>query len=417
MIRALLRVGGLAAVLVLALAVTAATAAAATKPPDVAAPSALVVEASTGDVAYDRAPNGRRQIASATKLMTALLTLERSRPSTVYRASRYRALPVESKINLRPGERMTVADLLRGLLIESANDAAVTLAERVSGSREAFVKAMNVRAQQLGLRDTHYTNPIGLDAPGNYSSARDLVRLTLRLRAFEFFRRTVARESVTLRSGDRPRTLENRNRLVRLPQINGVKTGHTQQAGYVLIGSGRKRGITLISAVLGAPSEDARESDTRRLLAWSFTLYQRVRAVAAGEVLARAPIRYRRGAELDLIAGDSSRRFIVRKGQALRQCGLDAPAEVEGPIRRGQALGKLKICRGKKTIATLPVVAAADVPKAGTAVRTKDWFTRPLTLVLVVLLGLGGSVLLARARRRGSNGRSRSRTDSEPEAA
>ena len=239
---------------------------------------------------------------------------------------------------------------------------------------------MNVRAQQLGLRDTHYANPIGLDAPGNYSSARDLVRLTLRLRAFEFFRRTVARESVTLRSGDRPRTLENRNRLVRLPQINGVKTGHTQQAGYVLIGSGRKRGITLISAVLGAPSEAAREADTRRLLAWSFTLYQRVRAVAPGEVLARAAIRYRRGAELDLVAGDSTRRFIVRKGQALRRCGLDAPAEVDGPIRRGQALGKLKICRGKKTIATLPVVASADVPEAGAAVRTKDWFTRPLTL-------------------------------------
>jgi D-alanyl-D-alanine carboxypeptidase (penicillin-binding protein 5/6) len=415
MIRACLRAGGLAAVLVLALAAGAATAA--TRPPDVSAPSALVVEASTADVAYDKAPTRRRQIASATKLMTALLTLERSQPSAVFRAVRYRALPVESKINLRPGERMTVADLLRGLLIESANDAAVTLAERVAGSRPAFVKAMNVRAQQLGLRDTHYTNPIGLDAPGNYSSARDLVRLTLRLRAFEFFRRTVARESVTLRSGDRPRTLENRNRLVRLPQINGVKTGHTQQAGYVLIGSGRKRGITLISAVLGAPSESARESDTRRLLAWAFTLYQRVRAVAPGEVLARASIRYRRGAELDLVAGDSSRRFIVRKGQALRRCGLEAPAEVEGPIRRGQALGKLKICRGKNTIATLPVVASADVPKASTAVRTKDWFTRPLTLVLVVLLGLGGSVLLARARRRGPNGRRRSRTDSEPEAA
>ena len=417
MIRSLLTGGVLAAVLMLALASGAATAAAATKPPEVSAPSALVVEASTADVAYDRAPTRRRQIASATKLMTALLTLERSRPSAVFRAVRYRALPVESKINLRPGERMTVADLLRGLLIESANDAAVTLAERVSGSRPAFVKAMNVRAQQLGLRDTHYTNPIGLDAPGNYSSARDLVRLTLRLRAFAFFRRTVARESVTLRSGDRPRTLENRNRLVRLPQVNGVKTGHTQQAGYVLIGSGRRNGITLISAVLGAPSEAARESDTRRLLAWAFTLYQRVRAVAPGEVLARATIRYRRGAELDLVAGDTSRRFIVRKGQALRRCGLDAPAEVEGPIRRGQALGKLKICRGKKKLATLPVVASADVPEAGAAVRTKDWFTRPLTLVLVVLLGLGGSVLLARARRRGPNGRRRSRTDSEPEAA
>ena len=233
--------------------------------------------------------------------MTALLTLERTKPSTVYRAVRYRALPVESKINLRAGEKMTVADLLRGLLIESANDAAATLAERVSGSRPAFVQAMNVRAQQLGLKDTHYANPIGLDAPGNYSSARDLVRLTLRLRAFEFFRRTVAREQVTLRSGDRPRTLENRNRLVRLPQINGVKTGHTQGAGYVLVGSGRQRGITLISVVLGAPSEAARESDTRRLLALGVhELPAGARGRAGRGARARAdPLPPRRGARPD----------------------------------------------------------------------------------------------------------------------
>jgi serine-type D-Ala-D-Ala carboxypeptidase (penicillin-binding protein 5/6) len=414
MTRALLRALALASTLAFALA---ASARAATPPPDVSAPSALVVEASTADVAYAKQARRRRSIASTTKLMTALLTLERSRPSTVYRAVRYRALPAESKINLRAGEKMTVADLLRGMLIESANDAAATLAARVSGSESAFVKAMNVRAQQLGLKDTHYENPIGLDAPGNYSSARDLVRLTLRLRAFEFFRRTVAREQVTLRSGDRPRTLENRNGLVRLPQVNGVKTGHTQQAGYVLVGSGTRRGVTLISVVLGASSVAARESDTRRLLAWSFNLYQRVRAVAPDEVLARAPIRYRRGAELDLVAGDSSRRFVVRKGQALRRCGIQAPTEVAGPIKRGQALGKVKICRGEKKIATLPLVASADVPQASAAVRTKDWFTRPLTLVLVVLLGLGGSVLLARARRRGPNRRRGSRADREPEAA
>jgi serine-type D-Ala-D-Ala carboxypeptidase (penicillin-binding protein 5/6) len=412
--QAIVRAVVLAATLLLVLA---ASASAAKPPSDLTAPSALVVEASTGDVAFKKAPTRRRAIASTTKLMTALLTLERSRPSTVFRAVRYHALPAESQIGLRAGERMTVADLLRGALIESANDAAETLAERVAGSRGAFVRAMNVRAQQLGLRDTHYANPIGLDEAGNYSSARDLVRLTLRLRAFDFFRKTVAREQVTLHSGDHPRTLMNRNGLVRLPQVNGVKTGHTQQAGYVLVGSGRKDGITLISVVLGAPSVAARESDTRRLLAWAFTRYRRVRAVPPGEVLARAPIRYRRGAELDLVAGANARRFVVRRGKSLRRCGLQTPAEVQGPIRRGQALGKLKICRGDKRIATLPVVASDDVPKAGAAVRTKDWFTRPLTLVLVVLLGLGGSVLLARVRRRGAQGRRRSRRDSEPETA
>ena len=410
MTRRLALAGALVALLALALG---SVARAATPPPSVSAPSALVVEGSTADVAYAKQPDRRRAIASATKLMTALLTLERSKPSTVFRAVRYRALPVESKIDLRPGERMTVADLLRGLLIESANDAAVTLAERVGGSRAAFVRAMNARARELGLRDTHYANPIGLDDPNNFSSARDLVRLTLRLRAFEFFRRTVARERVTLKSGDRPRTLENRNLLVRLPVITGVKTGHTQQAGYVLIGSGRKRGITLISAVLGAPSESARESDTRRLMAWAFTLYRRVRPIDPNEVLARAPIRFRRGAELALVVGDTARRFVVRRGQRLRRCGLRTPSEVTGPIRRGQTLGKVDVCRGNRKLATLPVVASSDVPEAGIAVRTKDWFTRPWTLGLVVLATLGCTVALARVRRRGSNGRRGSRREAE----
>ena len=388
---------------------------AATPPPPISAPSALVVEGSTADVAYAKQPDRRRAIASATKLMTALLTLERTRPSMMYRAVRYRALPAESQIELRPGERMTVADLLRGMLIESANDAAATLAQRIAGSEGAFVRAMNERAQKLGLRSTHYANPIGLDDPDNYSTARDLVRLTLRLRAFDFFRRTVAREQVTLRTGDHPRTLENRNGLVRLRDVTGVKTGHTQQAGYVLIGSARMRGVTLISAVLGAPSVAAREADTRKLFAWAFKLYRRVRPIAPDAVLARAPIRFRRGAELALVVGDTSRRFVIRRSQHLRRCGLHTPADVTGPIRRGQTLGKVDVCLGKRRIATLPVVASADVPEAGLAVRTKDWFTRPWSLGLVVLAALGCTVALARVRRRGSNGRRGSR--GEPEAA
>jgi len=404
--------GLLAIVLALALAPAAR---AADPPPSVSAQSALVVEGSTADVAYAKQADRRRSIASATKLMTALLTLERSRPSTEYRAVRYRALPAESKINLQPGEKMTVADLLRGLLIESANDAAATLAARVGGSEAAFVRSMNARAQKLGLKDTHYANPIGLDDPANYSTARDLVRLTLRLRAFDFFRRTVARERVTLKTGNRPRTLENRNTLVRLPVVTGVKTGHTQQAGYVLIGSARKHGITLISAVLGAPSVAAREADSRKLFAWAFKRYQRLRPIPPGEELARAAIKYRRGAELALLVGDTSRRFVVRRGQELRRCGLRVPSEVAGPITRGQKLGEVDVCRGKRKLATLPVVSSADVPAAGLAVRTKDRFTRPWALLLVALVALSGTVLLTRVRRRGSGGRRGSR--GEPEAA
>jgi serine-type D-Ala-D-Ala carboxypeptidase (penicillin-binding protein 5/6) len=404
--------GLLATALLLALAPAAR---AADPPPSISASSALVVESSMADVAYARQADRRRSIASATKLMTALLTLEKTRPSMVYRAVRYRALPAESQIGLRPGEKMTVADLLRGLLIYSANDAAATLATRIGGSEAAFVRTMNARAQQLGLENTHYANPIGLDDPANYSTARDLVRLTLRLRAFDFFRRTVAREQVTLHSGDRPRTLVNRNGLVKLPQVNGVKTGHTQQAGYVLIGSGRRNGVTLISAVLGEPSVAAREADTRKLYAWAFRLYHRVRPISPNEVLGRATIRYRRGAELELVAGNTNRRFVVRRGRHLRKCGLRVPDEVAGPIASGDKLGEVDICRGKEKLATLPVVAAADVPAAGLGVRTKDRFTSPWILLLVLFVALAGTVGLNRLRRRSSNGRRGSR--GEPEAA
>ncbi len=403
----------LAAALVLAGA-GAPAARAATAPPAVSAPSAIVVEATTGEVAYAKAPDRRSAIASTTKLMTALLTLERAKPSAVLRGARYHALPVESKIDLRPGERMTVADLLRALLIESANDAAETLAEGVAGSRSAFVRAMNARAAQLGLRETHYSNPIGLDTAGNYSTARDLARLTLRLRRWRFFRQTVARAQVTLTSGDRPRTLQNRNRLVRLPEVNGVKTGHTSQAGYVLVGSGRRRGVELVSVVLGAASESARESDTRRLLDWGFGRFRRVRLVEPGVVLARVPIRFRRGAELGFVAERSTRRLVVRRGERLRRCGLEHPAEVAGPIRRGARLGHVDICRGRRHVARVPLVAAAAVPAAGLGQRTKDWFTRPFSLLAVVLAGVGATFPVARRRRSGPQGRRRAR---EPEAA
>ena len=369
-------------------------------PPAISGPSAIVVEATTGDVAYQRAPDTPRPIASATKLMTALLALERTKLSEVVPAARYRALPVESKINLRPGERMTMADLLRALMLESANDAAVTIAEHVSGSREAFVRDMNRRAEALGLENTTFANPIGLDAPTNRSTARDLALLTLRLREFPFFKRTTDRAQVTLASGSRPRTIANRNRLVRrIPWIDGVKTGHTLGAGYVLVGSGRRNGISLISVVLGTPSEAAREADTLALLRHGFTLFRRSRPVKKGTVFGRAPIRFREGAQLEFIAARSVTR-VVRKGTRLRAVADGIPAEVVGPIERGDRFGTVTVTdEAGTTLAEVPLVAAAAVPEAGVAERGKDYVTRPLTILLILVIVAAGSALAVLWRR------------------
>ena len=265
-----------------ALAIGLPAAAAAQRPPDVSnAAAAIVVDGRNGEVMFAKRPDERHAIASATKLMTALLALERARPREVFTAPEYNALPAESRINLRTGERMTVHDLLEALLLESANDAAATIAENLSGTREAFVAEMNVRAEELGLENTSYANPIGLDDPANYSTARDLATLTRLLLERPRFARVVDMPVAELDSGSMPRVIDNRNTLVAsTPWVTGVKTGHTTNAGYVLVGSAKGRGgAKVISVVLGEPSEPARDADTLELLAWGLKQFKRVQVL------------------------------------------------------------------------------------------------------------------------------------------
>src|SRR3954469_13635366 len=180
-----------AALTVLVLLAAPSVASAQQRPPLSGAKAAIVVDARDGTVLLAKDPRARRSIASTTKLMTALLTLERSRSSQVFPGTDYQPGAAESKINLGNGERMREGDLLEALLLESANDAAVALAQGVSGSREAFVKDMNARARELGLRGTSYANPIGLDDPDNYSTAADLAMLARRLLGNRRFARIV----------------------------------------------------------------------------------------------------------------------------------------------------------------------------------------------------------------------------------
>jgi D-alanyl-D-alanine carboxypeptidase (penicillin-binding protein 5/6) len=392
-----------AAALSLALAAAPAEASDPACPAGVTAPSAIVIEVSTQEVACAKDPDRRRPIASTTKLMTALLTLERADLGDTMRASSYRPAPAESVIGLVPGERMKVRDLLRGLLAQSGNDAAMALAVGIGGSERGFVRMMNRRAKELELRDTHYANPIGLDEKGNYSSAHDLVRLALVLRTNPFFRATVDAPSVTLRSGSHPRTFRNRNTLVRAyPWVNGVKTGRTVDAGYVLVGSARRHGVQVVSAVLGTTGYGPRDAQSLALLRTGLRAFQSVTAVKKdGHVkgVGRVPIRFRPGAGLALVSGRTVRAVVPRGSRELVTVRpLDVPTEVVGPIRAGQKIATAEILRDGKRIATIPLVAADSIPEAGAAQKVKSWFTRPLAVVLAFAV-LGGTVLLARRGR------------------
>ena len=376
-----------------------ATATAAAPRPDPRGSAAIVIDADSGETLLAERADERHPIASATKLMTALLTLEGTNLSDEFRAARYSALPAESRINLRPGERMRVRDLLVALLLESANDASVTLAERIAGSRAAFVERMNSRARELRLRSTRYANPVGLDDRANYSSARDLAALARRLMGDARFRRIVDRPTAELRSGARPRTVSNRNRLVAAhPFVTGVKTGHTIRARYVLVGSASGGGARVISVVLGEPSEAARDADSLALLRWGLGQFRRVGVVERGRTFARADVRYFDGRRVPLAAGRSIDVTLRRGERAVTR--LDAPRELTGPLPRGRRVGTVLVRLRGRTVASAPLVTAAAVPEAGFLRRLFTGVSLAFALGALVL-GAGGLTVLAARRARG----------------
>jgi serine-type D-Ala-D-Ala carboxypeptidase (penicillin-binding protein 5/6) len=402
-------VGALVATIVLAFAfalLAARPARAASDGPIVRAPAAILVEPATGDVVFQRDARDERPVASTTKLMTALLTLERERLSTTFTTIRYRAAPAESVIGLRAGERMTVADLMRGLLLASANDAAATLAVRVGGTRERFVRLMNERARRLGLHDTHYSNPIGLDQEGNHSSAEDLVKLTLILRRNAFFREVTNLPSATLKTGARPRTILNRNTLVRTVRaVNGVKTGHTSTAGYVLVGSATRNGVTVVSAVLGDPSEAARDADSLTLLRYGLDRYHRLAATVRGRAYASAKLAHR-DQRVSLVATRTVRRTI-RRGEHYRLRILGAPREIDGPLPAGARVGTIEVRWRGRPVDRVALVTAHAVSGATVVQRAGGLIGRTLIVLAVAAVALGSLqvVLLRRRMQRRRRGR------------
>ena len=332
-------------------------------PPRIDARAWVLIDA--GDGARLAAHDAGRElpIASTTKLMTAYLALHSLRPKqrlTTPESATIPGVPGEALLGLHPGERDTVRDLLYGMLLPSGGDAALTLADGVAGSVEAFVARMNAAARRLGLGHTHYATPVGLDTPGNYSSAADLAKLAAVLLRDPPFRRIVDTRRATLRGGAEVRRVVNRNDLVgRVPWVNGVKTGYTLGARYVLVASGRRHGVELVAATLGAPSEAARDLDSLELLRYGFSLYRPHTEVLAGEPLARPRVRYR-PSRLPLLAAHRVRLW-RRPGERV-EVRAQAPASVAGPVRQGRRLGSAAILTGGRERATVALRSARSVP-------------------------------------------------------
>ena len=393
-----------------ACALAAAPAVAAPATPSIRAPAAILVDAATGAVLYAKHPDRRRQMASTTKLMTAFLALRSKRPDQVLAAVSYSAQAAESTLGLEAGERMTVHDLMRALLLASANDAAATLARGVAGSQPAFVERMNAEARRLGLRDTSFANPIGLDDSGNYSTARDLVTLARRLLRDRTFAAIVDLPRARLETGAHPRVVLNRNQLVRShPFVDGVKTGHTRQAGYVLVGAASRAGARVLSVVMGEPSESARNSETLELLRYGLSRFTRVHAVSAVRPRSLVPVNYFDGMHVPLHASRDVTVTARRGADVHTYVRLPFPLHLTGPLPAGATVGQVTVTVDGIPTVRVPLVTGESVPHASFWRRTaiEAGHTRP-----TLALGYIGVALLAALQLRGLLTRLRGRARS-----
>jgi serine-type D-Ala-D-Ala carboxypeptidase (penicillin-binding protein 5/6) len=385
------------------LALVIPSAALAKSPPSLSARAAVLYAPETGQTLYGLDANRELPIASTTKLMTALITLEHvHRLSTVFTQNDWTPAADDSAIGLVPGERMSVHDLLLALMLPSADDAAEDLAYNVGhGSVASFVAMMNAKARQLGLRHTHYSTPIGLDSPGNYSSASDLVRLAdYDLTHSGYFARIVALPRAVLRSGNEVRYVTNRNDLVgEVPWIDGVKTGHTDDAGYVLVASGHRGGMTLISAVLGTDSEQSRDANTLAVLDYGYGNFGLRTPVHAGEVLARLPVKDRPGVRVPVRAARAFTRILSRQtGLRIR---VTVPLQLVGPLPGQSVVGDAAVLADGRPIARIPILLARSLPAVSGLTIAARFVTKPwMLLIIAIVLGLGAMILLVARRRR-----------------
>ena len=361
----------LVAASLIALAGAAATPAA--DPPPVQGTSALVANGTTGEIIWSKRARRKVPIASITKVMTALVTLNRSRSSEIVTVDPAAAAVGGATVDLRADERISIRDLLEATLIESANDAANALAIHIGGSggAERFVRLMNRKARRLSLTDTTFIRPDGLDVRGHRSSARDVFRLALDAMENAEFRGLVRLQKATI-AGDRE--VETTNDLLgSYPGLLGVKTGHTTGAGWSQVAAARRDGVVIYAVILGSPSRERRNADLRRLLDWGLSEYGRVTLVEAGRQYAETRVPFEDERTLALIADRSVNR-VVRYGEPLIE-RVVAPSVVRLPVTAGEARGSIQILKDGEVIAERDLVAAESIPAPNFPLRF-GWYAQ-----------------------------------------
>ena len=334
---------------------------------DITAKSAILVDASNGEVLYEKNPDEKMPPASITKIMTMLLTMEeidkgRISVDDVVTVSKDAAIKTGSHVFLAENEQITVNDLLKAVAVASANDGAIALAEYVSGTKESFVEKMNLKAKELGMNNTNFVNVNGLDVENHYSTARDISIMTRELmkhpKIFEYT--TIWMD--TLRNGTFD--LANTNKLIKFYEgATGMKTGSTSKAGYCISATAQRNGMNLIAVVMNSESTKKRFNDASKLLNYGFNSFSSLKLNSKDETVKYANVEKGEKQTVPLIAKDEL--FVTVKSDCKDkiQKTENIPDVVTSPIKKGEKIGEISYKLDGKLLKSVDIVANEDIPK------------------------------------------------------
>lgn len=344
-------------------------------PPQLASTAYLLIDADTGKVLVENNSDEQLPPASLTKMMTAYIVFSEIesgnlREDELVRVSVKAWKMGGSKMFIREGTRVSVIDLLRGMIIQSGNDASVALAEHIAGSEGAFVDVMNQQAALLGMDNTTFYNVTGWPIEGHLTSARDLSLLARGLiNDFPEYYRLYSEKYFKYNGINQP----NRNKLLfRDKTVDGIKTGHTDEAGYCLVSSAQKNGMRLISVVMGTRSEEARAAESQKLLAYGFRYFQTHKLYGANQSLTDARVWAGKAENISLGLAEDLFLTIPRGAQKALDAKMHIDDVIKAPIKAGQELGNLTVTLNGETLVDQPLVATQAVAEAGFFTRLMD---------------------------------------------
>ena len=345
-------------------------------PPQIKATSYILLDAQTNKVIVEYEADERNPPASLTKIMTTYLVEQMIQRGVVERSEQVpvsiKAWKAEgSKMFIREGTEVDLMDLLRGVVIQSGNDASIALAEFVAGDEASFAQMMNEQAEKLGMLNSNFLNSTGLPDEGHYSSARDMALLTKdMIRRFPEHYQLYSERSFKFNNIEQP----NRNRLLRYDRsVDGVKTGYTKAAGYCLVASAERNGMRLISVVMGAENDDSRVRESQKLLTYGFRNFETSTIYEESEIVKSAPLFYGVEEVISLGVSENVSVTIPRGSYEKLEAQIKVPKIIEAPVRKGDVLGELLLMMDEEAIYRTSVISLENYEQAGFFSRFSDY--------------------------------------------